>query len=97
MVTDDIEVHKGMYGLLQAGLLVKELLATRLTTHGHTQSKLIPGLWMHKTRPIQFCLVVDDFRVKYIGKEHAMHLKTILEQNYKLHILVMNKICWAHN
>ena len=29
MVTDDIEVHKGMYGLLQVGLLVQELLTTR--------------------------------------------------------------------
>ena len=38
---------------------------------------LTPSFWTHKTRPIQFCLVVDNFRVK-------LHLKTILEQNYKL-------------
>jgi len=27
---------------------------------------------------------VDDFGVKYIGKEHAQHLKNTLEQHYKL-------------
>ena len=33
-----------------------------------------PGLWRHVTRPVQFTLVVDDFGVKYVGKEHAVHL-----------------------
>ena len=83
-----VEVCKGMYDLPQEGLLAQELLATmfatRLAIHGYTQSKLTPGLWKHKTRPIQFCSVVDDFGVKYVSKEQAMHLKTILEQNYKL-------------
>ncbi|KAL7475359.1 hypothetical protein ACHAW6_001275 [Cyclotella cf. meneghiniana] len=46
------------------------------------QSKLILGLWSHKTRPISFTLVVDDFGVKYVGKEHALHLKSVIEQSY---------------
>jgi hypothetical protein len=29
-------------------------------------------------------LVVDDFRVKYVGKEHANHLKQVLEEHYTL-------------
>eukprot|EP00804_Cyclotella_cryptica_P024374 CCRYP_018573-RC/>CCRYP_018573-RC protein AED:0.15 eAED:0.15 QI:0/0/0/1/0/0/2/0/392 len=45
--------------------------------------KLVPGLWSHKTRPISFTLVVDDFGVKYIGKEHALHLQSVIEQHYK--------------
>ena len=32
--------------------------------------------------PIQFTLVVDDFGVKYIGKENAMHLINALKQEY---------------
>ena len=35
-------------------------------------------------RPIQFTLVVDDFGFKYVGEEHALHLKSILEQHYKV-------------
>ncbi len=33
---------------------------------------------------IQFTLVVDDFGVKYVGKEHALYLKKVLERHYKL-------------
>ncbi|MGV7235206.1 MAG: hypothetical protein ACQ9ET_03015, partial [Nitrosomonadaceae bacterium] len=79
-----IVANKGMYGLPQSGLLANELLEKRLNKHGYFQSKLVPGLWSHKTRPIQFTLVVDDFGVKYVGKEHALHLKSVLEEHYKI-------------
>jgi hypothetical protein len=79
-----IMATKGMYGLPQAGLIANELLESRLNKHGYRQSKLVPGLWMHDTRPIQFTLVVNDFGVKYVGKEHALHLKHVLEEHYQL-------------
>ncbi len=31
-----------------------------------------------------FTLVVDDFGVKYVGKEHADHLVASLKMKYKL-------------
>jgi hypothetical protein len=34
--------------------------------------------------PRHGALVVDDFGVKYVGKEHAMHLISILKENYKI-------------
>jgi hypothetical protein len=74
----------GMYGLPHAGLIANELLEKRLNNHGYHQSKLVPGLWKHKWRPIWFTLVVDDFGVKYVGKEHALHLKSVLESYYPL-------------
>jgi hypothetical protein len=74
----------GMYGLPHAGLIVNELLEKRLNKHGYHQSKLVPGLWKHKWRPIWFTLVVDDFGVKYVGKEHALHLKSVLKSYYPL-------------
>jgi hypothetical protein len=73
-----------MCGLPQSGLIANELLEKRLNKHGYWQSKLVPGLWRHDTRPIQFTLVVDDFGVKYVGEEHAMHLKKVLKLHYKL-------------
>jgi hypothetical protein len=33
---------------------------------------------MHKSRPIQFALCVDDFGVKYVNKEDVEHLKSAL-------------------
>jgi hypothetical protein len=58
-----IVANRGMYGLPQSGLLANELLEKRLNEHSYQQSKLIPGLWRHNTRPIQFTLVVDDFGI----------------------------------
>ena len=76
-----VEVRKGMYGLPQAGKLVNELLETRLNGHGYYQSKIVLGLWTHKTRPISFTLVVDNFGVKYVGEEHVKHLMNALHES----------------
>jgi hypothetical protein len=42
------------------------------------------GLWKHDTHPISFSLVVDDFRVKYVGREHAEHLMECIKKNYNI-------------
>jgi hypothetical protein len=41
-------------------------------------------VWLHKTRQISFTLVVDDFAVKYVGKEHAHHLHNALLRSYEI-------------
>jgi hypothetical protein len=69
-----IETRKGMYGLKQEGLLVNQLLQTRLAPFGYYPARHTPGFWLHRTRPIYFTLVVDDFTVKYVCKQHADHL-----------------------
>ncbi len=69
----NIKAKQGMYGLPQSGLLANELLEKGLNKQGYPQSKLVPNLWKHDTRPIQFTLVVDDFGVKYVGKETRFH------------------------
>ena len=63
--------------------MAQELLKERLAEHGYYQSKIIPGLWKHKTRPIVFTLVVDDFEVKYANKKDAEHLMSVLKQEYE--------------
>ena len=78
------EVQQGMYGPPQGGIIAQELLEERLKKVGYTQSKLTSGYWKHKWRPISFILVVDDFGVKYIGKEHVMHLIKMLKQHYEV-------------
>ena len=35
--------------------------------------------WRHKWRTIQFCLIVDEFGIEYVGKQHADQLATILK------------------
>jgi hypothetical protein len=59
-----IEIRKGMYSLKQAGLLANQLLQTSLAPFGYYPAHHTPGLWLHKTRPISFTLVVDDFDLR---------------------------------
>ena len=66
-----VEIRKGMYGLPQAGILANDRLQAHLATHGYVAAKHTPGFFTHVDRPISFTLVVDDFGVKYVGKEHA--------------------------
>ena len=78
------EVRRGMYGLPQSGIMAKELLEERLQKAGYKQSKLTPGYWKHEWQPISFTLIVDNFGVKYIGKEHVMHLINTLKEHYEV-------------
>ncbi len=51
--------------------------------HGYSQSQTTPDLWKHDTRPISFSLVVNNFGVKYVGKENAQHLLDTVRHYYK--------------
>jgi hypothetical protein len=79
-----IEIREGMYGLKHAGLLANQLLQTRLAPFGYYPARHTPGLWLHKMRPIAFSLIVDDFTVKYVGKQHDDHLRDALLKTYEL-------------
>jgi hypothetical protein len=51
-----VKITKGMYGLPQARHIANNGLVLHLAQNGYHQSKQIPGLFKHKTRPISFCL-----------------------------------------
>jgi hypothetical protein len=80
----NIEIRKGMYGLKQEVLLATKLLPKRLANFGNYPARHTPGLWLHKTRTTAFSLIVDDFAVKYVGKQHAYHLRDALLHSYEL-------------
>lgn len=78
-----LEIRCAIYdGLPQAGRLANQQLKEFLEPHGYYEVEHTLGLWQHKWRPISFTLVVNDFGVKYLGKEHALHLLSILEAKY---------------
>jgi hypothetical protein len=79
-----IEIQKGMYGLPQAGILANELLQRNLAKDGNRPTTHTHGLWTHDTRPISFSLVVDDFGVKYVGREHTEHSMACIKKNYNI-------------
>jgi hypothetical protein len=79
-----LEIRKGMYGLPQAGILANQLIVKPLALFGYYPVTYTPGLWGHKHWPVLFSLVVDDFGIKFIGKDHAQHLIVALSSFYEL-------------
>lgn len=79
-----VEIRKGMYGLPQAGIIANQKLTRHLAKYGYHPTKHTPGLWQHDVRPVTFSLVVDDFGIKYVGKEHAEHLINALRADYRI-------------
>jgi hypothetical protein len=51
-----------------------KLLKKCLAKHGYFEQPHTPGLFSHESRPIWFNLAVDDFGIKYIGKDTLQHL-----------------------
>jgi hypothetical protein len=76
----NIKIQKGVYGLPHAGILVNELLQRNIAKDGYRPTQHTHGLWKHDTRPISFSLVVDDFGVKYVGREHAEQLMECIKK-----------------
>ncbi len=69
-----LEMQQTVWGLPQAGIPANKILRQRLLPHGYYECNNTPGLWKHTTRPFSFTLLVDNFGVKYVGKEHVDHL-----------------------
>jgi hypothetical protein len=76
-----LEIRKGMYDLKQAGLLPNQLFHQRLAHYGYYPAWHTPVFWLHKTRSIAFTLFVDDFAVKYAGKDDVHNA---LLRNYEI-------------
>jgi len=72
------EINKGMYGLPQAGKIANNQLITFLQPHGYRECPITPGLWKHGTRDATFCLVVDDFGIRYTNIANTHHLLGVL-------------------
>ena len=69
-----MEICKGMYGLPQAEILANKLLKKRLAIQGYHEQPHTPGSFKHNSRPVWFNLAVDNFGIKYIGKNNLQHL-----------------------
>jgi len=81
-----IQINKGMYGLPQAGILAYQLLVARLAPYGYYPVRHTPGYWKHKTKQTAFVLVVDDFSVKFLNKQDAEELLTLLRKWYEIKV-----------
>lgn len=80
-----VQIDKSIYGLPQAALLAKTGLDAHLAEHDYHETSTA-CLYKHKTRPIMFTLVVDDFGIKAKGDQHREHLLRILRLKYDIKV-----------
>ena len=73
-----------MYGLKQAALLAFNFLQKNLASFRYKPIPHKTGLWEHDTKPITFCLCIDDFGVNYFHKNDVNHLIQTLQKFYKV-------------
>ena len=81
-----------MYGIPQEVRIAHDDLVKKLGPYGYHPSRKTIGLWTYKNWPIKFTLVVDDFGVKYLGKENSLHLKAVLEYKYTVTTYWVDKL-----
>jgi hypothetical protein len=79
-----IEMRRAVWGLPQAGILANKHLRCKLEPFGYYESTNTPGLWRHKSRPLTFTLVVDNFGVKFVDKADVDHLISSIKTTYTL-------------
>jgi hypothetical protein len=85
-----IEIRKWMYGFKQAGLLANQLLQKSLAPFGYYPARHTPCIWLHKTRPISFSLIVDDRIVMgyCFHLPHTMFLRhTLVDSMCVMHVM----------
>ncbi len=79
-----IEMRRAVWGLPQAGILANKQLHRKLAPFGYKESVNTPGLWRHKSRPLTFTLVVDNFGIKFVNKADVDHLISSIKLTYTL-------------
>jgi hypothetical protein len=82
---------RGCYGLPLAGILAIDLLRGQLEKKGYYKASTTPGLWQHKWQPVQFCLIIYDFGIEYVGIEHFNHLLSVLQKYQQIQTNMVGK------
>ncbi len=77
-------MRRTLWGLPRAGILANKLLCKHLSPHGYYECPNTPELWKQEMQSSAFTLVVDNFGVKYVGKEDADHLTWCMKKKYEL-------------
>ena len=75
-----------MIGLKQADRIKNDRLKIKLAKFGYSPVARTPSIWKHATKYICFSLVLEDFGVKYVGKDTADHLIQALNNLYTISI-----------
>ena len=79
-----LKIWRYIYILPQTGKSENKYLREKLLPHGYYEMSHTPGFWKYISRPIDFCIVVDNFGVKYVGEYNAHHLINSLKEEFTI-------------
>ena len=79
------DILKSLYGLAISGLLSQLRLLAQLYSYDFIQTET-PCLFRHRTRDITFCLVVDDFAIRYTSLDDLKHFTDCLSELYHIKV-----------
>ena len=79
-----MEIRKILYVLPQAGIISHTKLKERISPFGYKPCKYTPGLWEHESRVTKFCLVVDNFGIKYTSDDDLQYLLSDPREKYTI-------------
>ena len=71
-------------GLKQAGRIAQYQLVNHLAKYRYAPVARTLSLWTHPTCNIAFKLVVNDFSIKYVDKNHLDHLLNAIHDMYSV-------------
>ena len=86
-----MEMIKVMPGLKQAGKFSHGWLKNHLAKSDYSPCQSTSSLWIHKTQPTSFTLVVDNFGMKYYVKQHSQNLINALQKKYVITVDLTGK------
>ena len=67
-------IDTSIYGLKQADIIAYNHIKTNLKPHTYHPVIGTVRLWKHASRPIYFCICVDNFGIKHYDKADVDHL-----------------------
>ena len=81
-----LEICKGNLWIAPVRIVGVTVIEENIRNAWVQKNHNIAMVWTHHWCPIQFALVVDDFGVKYTGKENAKFLMIGLKYDYKISV-----------
>ena len=81
-----MEIQKGMSLLTQAGKIANDRLKLHHAKFGYSPVPRTPSLWKHARKSITSALVLENFGVKHVGKQHAENFIQVLQKLYTISI-----------
>ena len=75
-------VDGSMHDHPAAGWIAQTDFKALVLSHGYYEHPNVPCLFLHRTRPTVFTLIVDDIVIKVLSEDNLQHLITTIQNKW---------------